>query len=87
MNNLASVPTPRNEPVTDFAPGSAARDSLARELKRVAAEKVEIPCIIGGERVRTGRLEKVVMPHDHGHVLAEFHCAGPKEVEQAIRAG
>lgn len=42
--------------------------------------------MIGGKEVRTGNIRRVVMPHAHRHVLAEFHLAGPKEFEQAIEA-
>jgi 1-pyrroline-5-carboxylate dehydrogenase len=82
----ARVPAPANEPVLSYAPGSAERQRLAAELGRVAAEIVEIPLIIGGERVTTGRLVAQVMPHRHRHVLARAHQAGPREVERAIAA-
>ena len=52
----------------------------------MAAEKIEIPIVIGGKEIRTGRTEKTVMPHDHQHVLAEYHLAGPEHVQQAIAA-
>src|SRR4029453_16511554 len=39
-----------------------------------------------GKEIRTGKLEKSVMPHDHQHVLAEYHKAGPEHVQQAIAA-
>jgi 1-pyrroline-5-carboxylate dehydrogenase len=83
---IAQVPSPINEPVLGYAPGSPEKAQLKAALARMAGEEIEIPCIIGGERVTTGRLETVVMPHDHGHVLARFHVAGPDEMERAIRA-
>jgi 1-pyrroline-5-carboxylate dehydrogenase len=86
MNATVAVPPPRNEPVLDYAPGSPERTRLEAELARMAGEEIEIPCIIGGQRVTTGRLKKFVMPHDHGHVLARFHCAGPAELERAAAA-
>src|SRR5688500_11295141 len=52
----------------------------------MASEKADIPIIIGGCEIRTGQLEHAVMPHDHGHVLADWHRAEPKHVEQAIAA-
>jgi 1-pyrroline-5-carboxylate dehydrogenase len=52
----------------------------------MAAEEVEIPLVIGGEEVRTGKTKKIVMPHDHGHTLGVFHQAGREEVERAIDA-
>ncbi|HEX7117143.1 MAG TPA: L-glutamate gamma-semialdehyde dehydrogenase [Longimicrobiales bacterium] len=79
-------PTPVNEPILSYAPGSPERETLKAELDRMAGEVVEIPLIIGGEEVRTGRTHDVVMPHDHGHVLARCHQAGPDEARAAIDA-
>ena len=50
------------------------------------AERIEIPCVIGGEEIRTGRLRPATVPHDKEHVLADVHQGGPAEVEQAIAA-
>jgi 1-pyrroline-5-carboxylate dehydrogenase len=80
------VPPPVNEPNKTYAPGTAERAELKARLKTMAAEKIDIPIIVGGKEIRTGRTNKSVMPHDHGHVLAEYHLAGPAEVEQAIAA-
>ena len=52
----------------------------------MAAEKIDIPLVIGGKEIRTGKTEKSVMPHDHQHVLAEYHEASPEHVQQAIAA-
>ncbi len=82
----ATVPHPRNETVLSYAPGTTERAQLNAALKRIAAEKLDIPCIIGGERIRTGRTDKQVMPHNREHVLAEFHLAGERDVERAIAA-
>ena len=82
-----NVPTPHNEPVLAYAPGSRERARLTAELDRQAAEVVEIPVLVGGKEVRTGRTEVVTMPHDHGHKLAVAHLAGPAEVKEAIEAG
>jgi 1-pyrroline-5-carboxylate dehydrogenase len=86
MNSIPQVPVPQNEPVLSYAPGSAERAGLKAALERMAGEEIEIPLLIGGREVRTGNVETQVMPHDHGHVLARYHKAGPDEVRQAIRA-
>ncbi len=86
LNAILSVPTPRNEPVLAYAPGSPERAALKAALRRMAGEVLEIAPIIGGRRVATGRTAEAVMPHDHGHVLARWHRAGPAEVERAIQA-
>ncbi len=80
------VPTPTNEPIRDYAPGSPERASLQIRLEQMRNERAEIPLVIGGEDVTTGKLREAVMPHDKDHVLADVHQGGPKEVERAIEA-
>ncbi|MCP3916982.1 MAG: L-glutamate gamma-semialdehyde dehydrogenase [bacterium] len=80
------IPTPRNEPVRDYAPGSPERSSLKARLAEMAREHIEVPLIIGGEEVRTGNTREMVMPHDHGHVLGTYHEAGEAEVARATEA-
>jgi 1-pyrroline-5-carboxylate dehydrogenase len=79
-------PPPRNEPVKDYAPGSPERAELQARLEEMTGERLEIPCIVGGEEIRTGDTFEAVMPHDKDHVLADVHKAGPGEVEKAIDA-
>lgn len=77
---------PKNEPVLNYAPNSPERIALVAELERMSSRQIEIPLIIGGKEIRTGNIGKVVMPHDHNHVLATYHMAGEKEVNMAIEA-
>ncbi len=85
-NALFNVPEPYNEPQFDYSPGSAPRAALEAELQRQYETRIEIPLIIGGQEVRTGKLARSVCPHDHQHVLAEYHQAGPAQVAAAIEA-
>ncbi|MCK4507126.1 MAG: L-glutamate gamma-semialdehyde dehydrogenase [Desulfuromonadales bacterium] len=85
-NAILKVPTPVNEPVYSYAPGTPERDLLKAAIDEISSKKVEIPLIIGGKEVRTGKMGKVVMPHDHQHVLGEYHIAGEKEINMAIDA-
>src|SRR4029450_813529 len=80
------VPQPINEPIHSYAPGTPPRAELKARLKSMAAEKIDIPLIIGGHEIRTGNTPPVTMPHDHAHVLAEYHLAGPEHVQQALAA-
>src|SRR5213083_89423 len=80
------VPIPINEPVRSFALGTAERQALKQKIAAMSAEKIEIPLVIGGKEVGTGDTATQVMPHRHGHVLATWHKAGPKDVAQAIKA-
>ena len=85
-NALPKVPFPVNEPVRNYGPGDPYRTSLKAKLDQMSREKIEIPLVIGGKEIRTGNKRTVTMPHDHGHVLAEFHLAGPKEIQMGIDA-
>jgi 1-pyrroline-5-carboxylate dehydrogenase len=79
-------PVPANEPAADYAPGSPERAELQRRLAELEAERLDVPCVIGGEEVRTGDTVEAVMPHRKEHALADVHQAGPAEVERAIEA-
>ena len=80
------VPPAVNEPVRSYAPGTPERAELKARLASMATERVEIPVVIGGKRITTGDTAQSVMPHDHGHVLADYHQATPQLVQQAIAA-
>src|SRR4029453_10148104 len=80
------IPQPINDVNRTYAPGSPERAELKERLKSMAGEKLDIPIVIGGKEIRTGRTEKTVMPHDHQHVLAEYHVAGPEHVQLAVAA-
>jgi 1-pyrroline-5-carboxylate dehydrogenase len=77
-----TVPHPGNEPVLGYAPGSPERARLTKSLEQLAGECPEIPAVIGGQRVTTGRLVDVVMPHAHRHVVARFHACDGGHVDR-----
>ena len=85
MNNaLFQFKRPENEPVYGYLPGSAELKLLQAELQRQREIQVEIPVIIGGKEIKTGKMGKVVMPHNHQHILATFHMVSEQEVRIAI---
>jgi len=87
MNNAVyHFKEPQNEELLTYMPGSAERNMLEKELERQSSQQIEIPLIIGGKEIRTGNTWKVVMPHDHGHVLATYHLATDKAVKLAVTA-
>lgn len=85
-NAIFRFAKPINEPVKAYAPGSVEKSSLKQMLSQLATEQWDIPLLIGGKEIRTGNTGKVVMPHNHKHVLATYHKAGEKEVQMAIDA-
>jgi 1-pyrroline-5-carboxylate dehydrogenase len=83
---ISRVPVPANEPVLGYAPGTPERTRLQAMLARMSGERTEMPLVIDGRDVRTGRLGQAVMPHRHAHVLGDFHQGGAAEARSAIDA-
>jgi len=85
-NGAYRIPEPRNEPVLTYAPGTPERAALKARLAELGGRELEIPLVIGGREVRTGRLADARVPHRHAQRLARWHQAGPAEVQAAIEA-
>ena len=83
---LFRPPTPANEPIRDYAPGSPEREALKHRLEELRRDRLDIPSVIGGEEVRTGDTFEAVEPHNKASILADVHKAGPDEVDRAIKA-
>ncbi|MFD6414142.1 1-pyrroline-5-carboxylate dehydrogenase, partial [Nocardia asteroides] len=65
MDAVTQVPTPVNEPVHGYAPGSPERARLEVKLKELADNPVDLPCTIGGvKRMGGGERFDVVQPHN-----------------------
>ena len=75
-----------NEPIKSYLPKSKERKSLQKKYDEMSQETYEIPIIINGQEVRTGKLKNCVMPHNHKHVLAKFHNASKNEVRKAVNS-
>ena len=87
MDAATRTPTAINEPVLDYAPGSAERASLEEVLKTQAAEHVELTMTIGGEqRLGAGDPIDVVQPHARHHVLGTLRNATHQDAADAVAA-
>jgi len=85
-HGVFQAPRPINEPILNYAPGSAEKRSLKAELARLASEPADVPLIIGGEEIRTGNTLALTAPHDKGLKLGVAHKAGAAEVHRAVEA-
>ena len=83
-NSNAFVPQPVNEPILDYAPGSAERKEVLTTYKKLYSTPIEVPLFIGGEEIKTGQTVSMHPPHEYKHQLGIYHLAGEKEVDQAI---
>jgi 1-pyrroline-5-carboxylate dehydrogenase len=85
MNAIIKAPTPFNEPVYSYAPGSREKKDLKAHLEKMLDERIEIPLIIGGKEILSGNMADCRCPHDHDHLLAQYHKAGPPELDKAVK--
>jgi 1-pyrroline-5-carboxylate dehydrogenase len=79
-------PTPVNEPVLSYAPGSQEKITLKKTLAELKKKEIDVPMYIGGRAVRTGNKVAMRPPHETAHILGHFHAGEAKHVEMAIEA-
>jgi 1-pyrroline-5-carboxylate dehydrogenase len=79
-------PTPTNEPVLSYAKGSKEKLALKAVIKELKATKVDVPMYIGADEVRTGKTLDIRPPHEHKHLLGQFHVGDASHVKKAIAA-
>jgi 1-pyrroline-5-carboxylate dehydrogenase len=85
-NALIRIDRPANEPVLSYAPGTPERAAITAKLAELRGKEIEIPLIIGGREIRTGRVQPCIIPHDRHHRLAVYHQAGIEEATLAVEA-
>jgi 1-pyrroline-5-carboxylate dehydrogenase len=80
------TPPPRNEPVRDYLPDGQDRIHLKNRLEELYRTELEVPLVIGGQPVRTGRTRPMLCPHEWRHTLGVYHEAGREELALAVQA-
>ena len=83
-NMIFKLARPENEPILSYRAGSKEKAEIKAKLAELKQEVIEIPLIIGGKEVKTGKIGEIRIPHNHQHLLAKYHQAGKNEVEMAI---
>jgi 1-pyrroline-5-carboxylate dehydrogenase len=87
LDAITSVPTPVNEPIRGYAPGSPEAESLHRRIAELEGERHELTMTIGGvRRMAGGEPFTVTQPHDHQHVLGDSAQATDSDVADAVAA-
>ena len=85
-NAIFKTPIATNEPILNYAPGSAERKELQDTVAKMKATPVDVPMYIGGKEVRTGNTVSMYPPYDHQHNLGHFHKGDGSHVKMAIDA-
>jgi 1-pyrroline-5-carboxylate dehydrogenase len=87
MDAVTQVPSPYNEPIRQYQPGSADRGAIAAKIKDLASQRADLTMTVGGRQVMgSGERVPVVQPHNHQHVLGWFGNATDADVAAAIAA-
>lgn len=86
VRGIFNYPLPANEPVLSYAPGSPERARQQAALAELKGQVADVPMFIGGEEVRTGNLGDLRPPHEHAHLLGQFHKGDASHVRKAIEA-
>lgn len=79
-----NVPKAINEPVKGYAPGSPEREELLATYKTMFQRNIDVPMHINGEEIRTGNTKNITPPHDHKHIVGQYHTADKSHIESAI---
>ena len=80
------LPPISNEPIKSYAPGTPERRELKEKIDQLRAKVIDVPMVIGGKEIRTGKLTDIRPPHDHQHLLGQYHQGDATHVQMAIDA-
>jgi 1-pyrroline-5-carboxylate dehydrogenase len=81
-----NTPTPINEPVKSYLPNSPERKELREAIDSLRSQVIDIPMFIGGQEVHSENKRPISPPHDHKHIIANYHQGDKSHVELAINA-
>lgn len=84
LKGFFKVPKAINEAVKGYAPNSPEKEAVLAAYKKMWNAKVDIPLFIGNEEIRTRNTRNITPPHDHKHIVGNYHLAEKKHVENAI---
>jgi len=79
-----NVPSPVNEPVKSYAPGTPEREAVTKQYDSYYNGSVDVPLYIGKEEIKTGNTRNMTLPHDHKQVVGTYHLAEKKHIDKAI---
>lgn len=81
-----TIPEIRNEPVKTYAPGTPERAALKKTLAELRSKEADIPMVIGGREIRTGKKVRIFPPHEIKHTLGYYYQGDGSHVQMAIDA-
>ncbi|PWN48122.1 putative delta-1-pyrroline-5-carboxylate dehydrogenase [Violaceomyces palustris] len=86
QQGLFNLPSIKNEPMRNYEAKSQDRAKLQAAVDELRSQPTfQVPCIINGKEVRTGRKNKQLNPSDHAQAVCEYHEADASLVQEAIK--
>ena len=82
MNSRPVFPRPDNEPNCDYTDGTQALVQLKQH--HYDRSVLDIPAVIGGQKIYSEDVELIHAPHDHNRVVARLHRPNAAQVQSAI---
>jgi len=79
-----NVPVAVNEPVRAYAPGCEYREAISKTYKEMYNSNLDVPMYINGKDVTTGNTRTMSPPHDHKHIVGQYHLAEKSHIDDAI---
>ncbi|NQU81245.1 MAG: aldehyde dehydrogenase family protein, partial [Bacteroidetes bacterium] len=84
--DIFQVPVAVNEPVKSYAPGTPEKAELKKALDELMSKEVELPMIIDGKEVKSGKKVSIHPPHNLNHTLGYYYQGDESHVKMAIEA-
>ena len=85
-NSCINMVPPANEPIYTYEVASTERRLLKKTISDIKKEQIEIPIIINGKEIKTGKTSEITLPHNKKTVIGKYHQASEKELNEAINA-
>ena len=86
IDSVTNTPAPKNEPVLNFAPGSAEVAATLAAIEEIRSSVHTLPMTIGGERRMGAATFEVREPHETARVLGVASQATTQDATDAINA-
>ena len=83
-NSVYRIPTPQNEPIQDYRPGSPEKEAVLAAIKELKSQEIDVPMVIGGQELVTVDKRRMAAPHDINHTLGYYNYGDEQHVKLAI---
>ena len=86
LTGFFELPETKNEPVKSYAPGTPERAQLKKAIEDLRSREADLPMIIDGKEIRSGKRKAIYPPHDIKNPLGYFHQGDETHVRLAIES-